>query len=139
MNVELRIEGKGKAPTKSHKSDVGWDLYVSEDTFIYPGSTMDVHTSIYINIPVGMYGRITGRSSTLRKHNLMVNEGIIDAGYTGELYICIHNLGTEPFLIKEGMRLAQVIFASVEDVHFINTEKLSVTDRGSKGFGSSGI
>jgi dUTP pyrophosphatase len=138
VNFEL---GKGaKAPYKKHIGDAGWDLYVSRDCDIPPGETVDVHTDIKIDMPPYLYARIVGRSSTLRKHGLLVNEGIIDNGYTGELFVGIHNMTEEVFHAKKGMRLAQVLFHNIEDVRWSQVEKVVPTPgkRGDSGFGSTG-
>lgn len=133
--------GKGaKAPYKKHFGDAGWDLFVSRECVIPPGATVDVHTDIKMDMPPYLYARIVGRSSTLRKHQLMVNEGIIDNGYTGELFVCIHNLGKKPFHVKKGMRLAQVLFHTIEDVRWSEVSVIVPTPggRGDNGFGSTG-
>lgn len=139
VNFEL---GKGaKAPYKKHIGDAGWDLYVSRDCDIPPGETVDVHTDIKIDMPPYLYARIVGRSSTLRKHGLLVNEGIIDNGYTGELFVGIHNMTEEVFHAKKGMRLAQVLFHNIEDVRWsqVDEVKAGPGKRGEDGFGSTGI
>lgn len=138
VNFEL---GEGaKAPYRKHAGDAGWDLFVSRDCIIEPGKTIDVHTDIKIDMPPYLYARIVGRSSTLRKHRLMVNEGIIDNGYTGELFVCVHNLGDKPFVVEKGMRLAQVLFHTIEDVRWSEVEEIKPTPgkRGNNGFGSTG-
>ena len=133
--------GKGaRVPYKKYSGDAGWDLFVSRDCVIPAGETCDVHTDIKVDMPPFLYARIVGRSSTLRKHNLMVNEGIIDNGYTGELFVCVHNLGDKPFEVKQGMRLAQVLFHTIEDVRWSEVEEVIPTPgkRGNAGFGSTG-
>lgn len=135
--------GEGALPPfKGHgDSDAGWDLYVSRDCVIQPGETKDVHTDICIGMPYGIYARITGRSSTLRKHNLLVNEGIIDNGYTGELFICVRNMGDKPFEAKRGMRLAQVLFGEIIGIDWKQEPAINSKpgERGDKGFGSTGV
>lgn len=138
--VNFELGDGAKEPYKKHIGDAGWDLFVSEDCDIKPGETVDVHTNIKIDMPPYLYARIVGRSSTLRKHRLMVNEGIIDNGYTGELFVCIHNLGTETFHVEKGMRLAQVLFYNIEDVRWCQVDEVIPTPgkRGNNGFGSTG-
>lgn len=138
--VDFELGEGAKTPFKKHTGDAGWDLYVSESCIIPPGETVDVHTNIKIDMPPYLYARIVGRSSTLRKHHLMVNEGIIDNGYTGELFVCVHNLGDKPFAVEKGMRLAQVLFHTIEDVRWSQVEKVVATPgkRGNDGFGSTG-
>lgn len=133
--------GKGaKAPYKKHTGDAGWDLFTSEAVDIPPGETVDVHTGIKIDMPPYLYARITGRSSSLRKYNLLVNEGIIDNGYTGEMFVCVHNMGKETFHVEKGMRLAQVLFHVIEDVRWSQVDEVKPTPgkRGNAGFGSTG-
>jgi dUTP pyrophosphatase len=76
----------------------------------------------------------------MRNYNLMVNEGIIDNGYTGEMFVCVHNLSDKPFHVDKGMRLAQVLFHPIEDVRWSEVSKIIAGNgrRGENGFGSTG-
>lgn len=141
QHVMYTLEEGAKRPFKKYSGDAGWDLFVSEGCDINPGETKDVHTGIQIDMPPFLYARITGRSSSLRKYGLLVNEGIIDNGYTGELFICVHNMGKEPFHVKPGMRLAQVLFHVIEDIRWHQVEEIKPTPgkRGNAGFGSTGV
>lgn len=147
--VEYLLGENAKKPFKKYDGDAGWDLFVSRPCFIPPGRTMDIHTDLRINMPSRMYARIVGRSSTLRNHHLLVNEAIIDNGYTGEMFICVHNLGDQGFQVQPGMRLAQIIFGTIEDVrwvgdsietqtHFLEIEN-NPKKRKNNGFGSTGV
>lgn len=138
--IDYELGEGAKTPYKKHLGDAGWDLFVSRDCVINPGETADVHTDIKIDMPPYTYARIVGRSSTLRSHRLMVNEGIIDNGYTGELFVCVHNLGNMPFHVEKGMRLAQVLFHVIEDVRWSQVDKITPQEgkRGNNGFGSTG-
>lgn len=138
--VNFELGRDAKAPFKKHVGDAGWDLYVSRECDIPPGETVDVHTDIKIDMPPYLYARIVGRSSTLRNHGLLVNEGIIDNGYTGELFVGVHNMTDRTFHVDKGMRLAQVLFHNIEDVRWSQVEKVVATPgkRGDAGFGSTG-
>ena len=138
--VSFTLEKNAKRPHKKYPGDAGWDLFVSEECIIQPGETKDVHTGVRIQMPPYLFARITGRSSSLRKRKLLVNEGIIDRGYTGELFICVHNLGTEPITIKRGDRVAQILFHLIEDVRWSEVEEVKPIngERGGNGFGSTG-
>lgn len=137
--VSFKLGDGAKRPFRKYSGDAGWDLYASRECTVQPGETADVHTDIYISMPLRLYCRITGRSSSLRKHSLLVNEGIIDNGYTGELFVCVHNLGDKPFHVKPGMRLAQLLFHVIEDVRWSEVSDITDGDRGSNGFGSTGV
>ena len=131
--------GNPRVPTKAYPGDAGWDLYVSRDTVIPAHSFTDIHTDIAIAMPEGLWGRITGRSSTLRKYGLLVNEGIIDNGYRGELFVGVFNLTNHDRFIPAGTRLAQLIFHwLIEDLQWEPTMVLPPSQRQDKGFGSSG-
>lgn len=138
--VDIELGDGARLPFKRHAGDAGWDLYVSRDAVIRPGQVVDVHTDVRVKLPLRTYVRITGRSSTLRKHRLLVNEAIIDNGYTGELFICVINLGDEDFHVRKGMRLAQVLFHTIDDVRWSAVDDLgpSADGRGDAGFGSTG-
>lgn len=138
--VEYTLGEGAKRPYKKYSGDAGWDLFVSRPCIIEPGETVDVHTDLRIDMPPKTYARITGRSSTLRKHGLLVYEGIIDNGYTGEMFVCVHNLGKKPFHVEPGMRLAQVIFGTIDDVRWSEVDEIKQDPRkrGNNGFGSTG-
>lgn len=132
-------EGSPRVPTKAYPGDTGWDLYVSRDVVIPARSFIDIPTNIAIAMPEGLWGRITGRSSTLRKYGLLVNEGIIDNGYRGELFIGVFNLTDHDRFIPAGTRLAQLIFHRlIEDLQWEPTMVLPPSQRQDRGFGSSG-
>ena len=138
--VDFELGEGAKAPYKKYIGDAGWDLYVSRSADIPAGETVDVHTDVRINMPPYLYGRITGRSSSLRHHGLLINEGIIDNGYTGELFVCVHNVGNKTFHVEKGMRLAQILFHTIEDVRWAEVDKIKAASgkRGDNGFGSTG-
>lgn len=131
-------------PTKAHSDDAGFDLYVSKDTVIPPHAFADVPTNTRVALPVGTWGYLTGRSSTMRNRGLLVNPGVIDRGYTGELYSGVWNLTNESVELKEGDRVAQLIVINnpTEGTIVIPVDKEKFdsydTSRGTDGFGSSG-
>lgn len=133
--------GEPKPPVKKYPGDAGWDLFCSRPVSIPAGETVDVHTDIRLNMPPFIFARIIGRSSTMRRHNLLVNEAIIDNDYTGDMFISIRNMGPEPFEVQAGMRLAQIIFHSIEDVRWaeVELEDFREGKRGTRGFGSTGL
>lgn len=126
-----------KTPFRAHEGDAGYDLFTVKDVLLEPGVPQDVPTGIRMELPVGFWARITGRSSTIRKHKILVNEGIIDQGYTGELFVLCINLG-EPIRIPAGTRLAQLIPHPLVNTDWQEVTSLNETSRGQKGFGSSG-
>lgn len=132
--------GEARMPIRSHTDDAGWDLFVSADTTIPAHGFADVPSGVHVQLPNGYWGMLTGRSSTIRKRGLLVVQGIIDTGYTGELFSAVWNLTDKPVLLEQGERVAQLILlpnATASSVLF-QTDALGQSTRGSNGFGSSG-
>lgn len=130
-----------KLPTRAYSDDAGLDLYTTKGMWVGVGEFVDVPTSLRMQLPPWAWGFLVGRSSTLRKHKLMVNPGIIDTGYRGELFIGVQNLGDKPVRVEEGMRLAQLIVMGNATRRVTPTmeEDLDAHSRGNSGFGSSGV
>jgi dUTP pyrophosphatase len=124
-------------PTVAHPGeDIGYDLYSCEDLTIEAHSAAGVHTGIAIEfVPVA--GGVVKTRSGLARKRLMCNAGVIDAGYRGEIIVVVENLGDEPYSIRKGDKIAQLLehpFLAGEVVE----GELSDAVRGSKGFGSTG-
>lgn len=135
-----KTSDSAKQPATAHVGDAGHDLYVAESCVIPPHTMVDVPSHIAVELPSGLWGMITGRSSTLRKRGLMVNTGIIDNAYIGELYAGVYNLTNEPVEVEEGERLAQLILMPLAPVvKWVAVGELDPTERGTNGFGSSGL
>lgn len=131
----------GKKIEYKHKGDAGLDLRSSIDTVILPGSRVTVPTGIYIELPPGHVGYVMPRSGLARDYGITVLNapGIIDQGYRGEIMVTLYNSGSAPFEIQKGYRIAQLVVALFTTVKPVLVEKLSYSERGNNGFGSSGI
>ena len=139
--AEVRIieETPESVPVRMDPGDAGFDLIVSQYTIIRGGETVDVSHGCRIKIPDWCWGMIRPRSSTWAKRGLIVRPGVIDSGYTGPLYIGVHNPGDEEVILVSGERVAQLILIPrLCDVTFTRVWELPKTDRGDKGFGSTG-
>lgn len=131
-------KGEPQKPTRGHPGDAGLDLYCSRTQVIQPRSFCDVHTDLYIRMPRGYFARICGRSSSIRR-GLLVTEGIIDNGYIGELYSGVYNMTDFPVTVHVGERLAQLILHTIHNkIQWVEVDALVQTDRGERGFGSTG-
>lgn len=138
--MPVMLQSGARLPTRGHADDAGLDLYVSEDVSIPPGAFRDVPCGVHAQLPPWSWGMITGRSSTLRRRGLMVSQGVIDAGYRGELFAGVFNLGEDTVEVREGERLAQLIILenSTARVRPEESTTLDSGSRGSNGFGSTG-
>src|SRR5271157_5136588 len=124
-------------PTVAHPGeDIGYDLYSAEDITLPARAAAGVHTGVAIEFAPAAGGIVKTRSG-LAKKRLMCNAGVIDAGYRGEIIVLMENLGNEPYTIRKGDKIAQLLehpFLAGE----VSETELSDAARGAKGFGSSG-
>lgn len=127
-----------KIPTKAHDTDAGWDLYSIEDCVIPPKQRKIINTGVIMQIPCGMAGLIWPRSGLSVKHGLDVLAGVVDAGYRGEVMVCLYNTSFSSVEIKTGDRIAQIIFQEVPRVTMNVLDTLDSSQRGDHGFGSTG-
>ena len=135
------LTSTGQAPTKAYNDDAGFDLYCDAEMVIEPSTFVDIPLGVAIKVPEGTRGLAPARSSTLRRHGLMVAQGVIDCGYTGPLFAGVWNMTDKPVRVEPGMRLVQYILihnASL-DVQAQEVAELPKTNRGAAGFGSSGV
>jgi dUTP pyrophosphatase len=135
-----KLDPKARVPLRANPTDAGADLYSVEDVVIQPLERKIVSTGIRIKIPEGYYGRIAPRSGLAVKQGVDVLAGVIDSNYTGEIKVVLLNTDkSNTFFVKAGDRIAQLIIEDHFNFDFVEVvEDLEVTDRGDKGFGSSG-
>ena len=125
-------------PTRASPGSVGYDLYSLNDLVIQPNSRDIVSTGVCATIPLGCSGRIAPRSGLTVKYGIHVGAGVIDPDYTGELKVCLFNLGSVPFEIKQGERIAQLILEKCSTPLIQEVNELQKTMRANRGFGSTG-
>ncbi|AEM73440.1 dUTP diphosphatase [Caldicellulosiruptor acetigenus] len=131
-------------PTYISSGAAGMDLFacVEEEEIINPGEIKLIRTGLYIELPEGYEAQVRPRSGLALKHGITVlnSPGTIDSDYRGEIGVILINLGKEPFVVKRGDRIAQMVISKFERVEKIDeTEELSTTSRADRGFGSSGV
>ncbi|MDR1953482.1 MAG: dUTP diphosphatase [Clostridiales Family XIII bacterium] len=106
-----------------------------------PGERTLVPTGLRIELPIGYEAQIRARSGLAMKHGLSMPNGIgtIDSDYRGEIKVALINLGQEPFVIRDGDRIAQMVVAACARVEWEPAERLTDSERGDGGFGHTGI
>jgi dUTP pyrophosphatase len=130
-------------PVYESQGSSGMDIRaaVKEDVLVNPGEIKFVHTGLAVSVPLGYEAQIRPRSGLALHHGIgMVNSpGTIDSDYRGEIGIIMINWGTEPFVIKSGDRIAQIVFSRVYRADLVEVNDLDATSRGDGGFGHTGI
>lgn len=135
----MRLHRAAKLPTRGSALSAGLDLYSIESVVLTGhGGLAAVRTGLSVAIPPGFYGRVAPRSGLAVKHGLDVLAGVIDSDYRGEIICALINHGEEAFEMEAGMRIAQLVIEAIALPAPVWSEDLSETERGSRGFGSTG-
>ncbi|GAB3189583.1 dUTP diphosphatase [Nesterenkonia suensis] len=136
-----RLDPDLPLPGYAHPGDAGADLVTAEDFTLQPGERRLVPTGVAVAIPRGWVGLVHPRSGLAVKHGItLVNTpGTIDAGYRGELKVCLLNTDRSiPVGFRRGDRIAQLVLQRVEQAEFVPVDELDDSVRGAGGFGSTG-
>ena len=146
MTIRIAIarlpHGEGlPLPSYATPGAAGMDVVAAEDLDLLPGQRHAVATGYQVAIPHGYEIQVRPRSGLAFKHGISVpnSPGTIDSDYRGELKILLINHGSEPFAIRRGERIAQLVPAAVTPALFDEVEELCETERGAGGFGSTGV
>ena len=145
MTIRIQItrlpHGDGlPLPTYATPGAAGMDVVAAEDFDLAPGQRHAVATGYKVAIPEGYEIQVRPRSGLAFRHGIGVpnTPGTIDSDYRGELKVLLINHGSEPFAIRRGDRIAQLVPAAVTLAAFDEVENLDETHRGAEGFGSTG-
>ena len=143
MNIQIINKSKHALPHYETLASAGMDLKANIDEAIVlkPLERKIIKTGLFIALPVGTEAQVRPRSGLAIKKGITVlnSPGTIDADYRGEIGVILVNLSNEDFTINDGERIAQLVIAKHERAKWVSVEELSETDRGSGGFGSTGI
>jgi dUTP pyrophosphatase len=139
----LRLPHGKDLPLPCYATDgaAGMDVVAAEDVNLAPGARHAVATGFAVAIPNGFEVQVRPRSGLALKHGItcLNTPGTIDSDYRGEVKVILANLGSEPFPIKRGDRIAQLVPAAVQRASIIEVTSLDETERGAGGFGSTGV
>ena len=143
MKVEIINKSKHQLPSYATPLSAGMDLRANldEPIVLEPMQRALVPTGLFIALPEGYEAQVRPRSGLALKHGVTVlnTPGTIDADYRGEVGVILINLGQEDFIINDGERIAQMVIARYEQAGLLAVEVLDETERGSGGFGHSGV
>lgn len=143
MKLKVVLEKDAIMPTKANSLDAGFDLYSMSDTLVCGRSSETqgcyacFDTGVHIEIPQGYVGFLKSKSGLNVNHNL-TSEGVIDAGYTGSIMVKLYNHGEESYLVEKGDKISQLVILPIPQIELEQVETLGESERGDKGFGSSG-
>lgn len=143
MNVQIINKSKHQIPAYETDQSAGMDLRADIDASITlkPLERAIVKTGLFIALPVGFEAQVRPRSGLAAKKGITVlnSPGTVDADYRGEIGVILVNLSNEDFIIQDGERVAQLVIAKHERVIWQQVNVLNKTERGTGGFGSTGI
>ncbi|MDO4229149.1 MAG: dUTP diphosphatase [Capnocytophaga sp.] len=143
MIVNIKNTSQNPLPSYQTEDSAGMDIRASLENpiVIKPLERVVVKTGLFLEIPKGYEVQIRPRSGLAAKHGITVlnSPGTIDADYRGEIGVILVNLSNEAFTIENGERIAQMVFAKYEKITFEEVTQLSDTERGTGGFGSTGV
>jgi dUTP pyrophosphatase len=136
------IAAPGMVPGYQSAGSSGADLRadIDGDILLAPGDHRSIPTGVRLELPLGIEAQIRPRSGLAQTHGVTVLNapGTIDSDFRGELRVILINCGREPFTVKRGERIAQIVFAEVVRGRFEVRSSISTTERGASGFGSTG-
>ena len=143
-NTKIKIISKsGRLPSYETEGSAGADLraYLAEPVTLMPGERKLIPTGLFVELPPGVEAQVRARSGLSIKHGIgRVNGGgTVDSDYRGEWNVPVINFGDQPYTIHDGDRIAQVVFSSYLKAEFKVSEEIDETERGSGGFGHTGL
>lgn len=143
VKIKIRNRSRHEMPAYATRLSAGLDLRanIDEPLTLQPLQRALVPTGLSMALPAGYEAQVRPRSGLALKHGITVlnTPGTIDADYRGEVGIILINLSAEPFTIHDGDRIAQMVVARCEQAECVGVESLDDTERGSGGFGHSGV
>ena len=136
--MKVKIDPGCYVPERAHKDDAGLDLRTPHEVFIPAGSSAVIDTGVHMQIPAGMVGMLKSKSGLNVKYGI-TSEGVIDAGYTGSIVAKLYNHGSKGVNLDAGSKITQIVIMPIDNLPIELVEHLDDSERGSNGFGSSGV
>ena len=136
--IKVMLDEGAFMPERAHSADAGLDLFTPHKIEIWPDdSGVTVNTGVHILIPEGYVGMLKSKSG-LNVHKSILNEGVIDAGYTGSIVVKLYNHGSEAVLFEKGAKISQLVILPIITPEMELVDSFEETERGANGFGSTG-
>lgn len=138
MKLKIMLDEGAYMPQRAHEADAGADLFSPVEAIVYPGCVTTINTGVHMEIPYGYAGEIMSKSGPFRYSGIFTT-GLVDSGYTGCICVTLVNFGNDPFVIKKGQKITQIVIRKVELCEFEKVDDLTETERGDGGYGSTGV
>lgn len=135
--MKIKLDPGAKMPTRAHSTDAGLDLYARETQIVCAKEDAEFDTGVHIELPVGTVGMLKSKSGLNVKHGI-VNEGVIDVGYTGSIRVKLYNHSGYDYKVNAGDKISQLVIMPILTPELELVDELEETERGEGGFGSSG-
>lgn len=143
LGMKIKLDEGAYMPEKAHDLDAGYDLRSPSDFVLHgmiehSAGMITVDTGVHIEIPKGYCGVLKSKSGLNVNHDI-IGSGVIDAGYTGSIRVKLYNLGYKPHNFKRGDKLIQLVIYPIMTPELELAEEIEGGERGSQGFGSTGV
>lgn len=135
--MKIIVDRGAYIPTRAHEADAGLDLYSPCGKTVPAKGSAVFDTGVHVQIPAGMVGFLKSKSGLNVKYGI-TSEGVIDAGYTGPIVAKLYNNSDEPYTVRMGDKITQLVILPIYSPELELVETFEETERGSSGFGSTG-
>ena len=141
--MKVTLDKGAFMPTKAHDADAGYDLYLPDREDAAPvmlpdGKTVVIDTGVHIALPKGYAAVCMNKSGLSVNHGIESVLGLIDSGYTGPIKVKLRNTSNKPYIFEAGNKISQLVIFPISDETLEITNELEDTERGNRGFGSTG-
>lgn len=136
MTIKVKLDNGAFLPERAHPMDAGLDLKTPYSFDLYPGEHKDINTGVHVEIPDGYVGTIASKSGLMLKG--VTSSGTIDSSYRGSVHAILFNASKQIVSFEVGDKITQLVITPCAVCDIKEVDKLSTTDRGEAGFGSTG-
>lgn len=136
--MKIKLDPGAVMPTRAHSTDAGLDLYTPEEFTVQGKDSEVIDTGVHIAIPVGYVGFVKSKSGLMVKNDI-TTDGTVDAGYTGSIKVKLFNHGFDDKYFLPGQKIAQLVILPIITPELDLVDELEDTERGTGGFGSTGL
>lgn len=136
--MKVVLDEGAHIPEKAHRADAGYDLRTPKRVVLRRHESVCIDTGVHMQIPDGWFGQMFSKSGLHVKHDIVSLGGTVDSHYTGSIVVKLYNLGNEDYVFEAGDKIVQIVFMPCGSFSLTQADELEETERGDRGFGSSG-